>query len=628
MKTTLLRGYRLLPPVCAAILMAVPMVQAGKAPPDACPSPQTRIQKDARSTAMLIPLPGRPVSYALPRGSDGTRQIMLLMVPDHEKTEPDDFAKERVLQALAVGEFEELFAGQERIEIDGGRMQIQVPNTNSSDRPYTEAIVTALKAAGINLGSGFAGNSPCPPLEPVAGPALYRLQPHTQPGWTLVQNLPAGDATAIGALDLDGDGQDELLLESEGRLFRIQAGDDGRYAGPPILLFTDPDLRLRADEPREVHFPPEPVAVRSPLDDDNQIGPLGDRQGPAYADLAGRLNPLHMRVTSLGLLKIYVPGASGESWLLQSRITLPTRGLPLDSMLLLAGPEVRTVGRNRKGNLLLAAGPVPYGDQRLLTTIIELDALESPRVQEIWSRLPRGEMVVQSGYMTLDGEPFLWVKTDNESEVQLFGDSEALRIFPLTQDPSRAGVQPILSFNKMKGLHETRMKYGQDVNGDGRDDLVFIGRDEGVLVIGSYLQTRDGKFKRSVNLQKIGEDEKPLAFGVDLDGDNLPDLVTSTGQEVRIHAGVPAAVKGKNLTLVTPDPVWRAARRRSSAEAREQVNCRDLPVFSDLDGDGRSERVCSGVDGYGRPFFKILKFTPSPESSGLPAGLSPAATAR
>jgi|GEM_PF-6841931 len=628
MNTLIRRGYRLLPALCAVILTAAPVVPAGEASPDDCRSPRTDIQTDARSTAVLIPLPGKPVSYALPRQADGTRQILILVVPDQENTEVHEIPRERVRRALATGEFEELFAGQERIDLGDGRLRIHVQETDAGGEPYTEAIMNALAEAGIDLGSDLAGHSSCPALEPVSVPTLFRLRTDSQPAWTLVQSLPFGDATALGALDLNGDGRDELLLESQGRLFEIRAGDDNRYTEPPTLLFTDPDLRLRADEPHEVHFPPEPVAVRSPFDNDNPLGPLGDRQGPAYINLAGRRIPLHMRVTSLGLLKIYSPGASGDNWLLQSRVTLPTRSLPHGSMLLLAGPEVRTIGRNQEGNLLLAAGPVPHGDQRLLTTIIELDSLESPRVQEIWSRLPAGEVVEKSGYLILDGEPFLWVETDKANEVQLFGDSEALRIFPLTQDQSRAGVQPILSINKMNGLHETRMKYGQDVNGDGRDDLVFIGRDKGVLLMGSYLQTRDGKFKRTVILQKLGEDEHPVFFGTDLDGDNLPDLVTSTGLEVLIHAGVPAGIKGKNLALVSPAPVWRATRRQPPEEVREQINCRDLPVFSDLDGDGRSERVCLGVDGRGRPYFEILKFLSARESQDLPADLSPPATGR
>ena len=80
--------------------------------------------------------------------------------------------------------------------------------------------------------------------------------------------------------------------------------------------------------------------------------------------------------------------------------------------------------------------------------------------------------------------------------------------------------------------------------------------------------------EEEMNRQTIGDDERPLSYGVDLDGDRLPDLVTSTGREVRIYSGVKPGVKGKNLTLVSSDPVWRAARRQSSSKTPEQVSCR------------------------------------------------------
>jgi hypothetical protein len=279
-------------------------------------------------------------------------------------------------------------------------------------------------------------------------------------------------------------------------------------------------------------------------------------------------------------------------------------------MLLLTTPQVRTIGRTENGHLLLGAGPIPYGDQRLRTILIQVDDLDAPQVLDVWSRVPRGEFVDRSGYLMLDGQPHLWVATDNNEEVVIFGSNEALRFYRLTPDRTRAGGVPVVAFEKMKEFQETRLIYGQELSGDGREDLLFIARDDDKLMLTAYLRKKDGKFGKSPSRQILEDGGRPLDYGEDLDGDGRPDLLVSDRESLEIHSGVEPSVSGKTWTLVTGEPAWRAGRRRATDGRPELVRCSDrAATLADLDGDGRVEWLCSGDDKHGRLYFKLIRFT-------------------
>jgi hypothetical protein len=604
----------------AAALTAVPARAQETAEPLECPAVEARIDMDASSVATMVPVPGRLISYAVARQEDGRRQLLMLIAP-REQDDASAAVRAQLRALRSSGDLEETFAGSERVKID-------LSDPDAVDRFLAEL--------DPRLGTGEAGGVSCPQMEDVPSITLFRLAEGESPELVpLLDDLPE-ESSAIVALDLDGDGIDEILLEQGRTLYRLPmaapaagvnpAAGETRE-GPPgteqssatgtspaggklLPLFADPDLRLRAEEPREVDFPPEPVAVRSPLDDLDDVSMRDDRSGSLRAFLPGHLDPLHLRVTGNGTLKLYGPAEGASTWGLRSQVELPTRSNPYPGMLLLTTPQVRTIGRTEDGHLLLGAGPIPYGDQRLRTILIQVDDLDVPQVLDVWSRVPRGEFVDRSGYLMLDGQPHLWVATDNNEEVVIFGSNEALRFFRLTPDRTRAGGMPVVAFEKIKEFQETRLIYGQDLNGDGRDDLLFIADDEDELLLTAYLQKKDGRFGSSFVRQSIEENATPRAYGEDLDGDGLPDLLASDRTSVWIHSGVASQVNGKTLTLVSDHPTWRAGRRRATDGRPELVRCdARTATLADLDGDGRTEWLCAGDDKHGRPYFKVIRFT-------------------
>ena len=159
--------------------------------------------------------------------------------------------------------------------------------------------------------------------------------------------------------------------------------------------------------------------------------------------------------------------------------------------------------------------------------------------------------------------------------------------------------------------------FGMDANGDGRDDLILVARDNGDLILSAYLRNND-RFATSPRQQVIAGGGRPLEFGRDLDGDRLPDLLVESSGEVRIHAGLEQGSGGKKLSLVSATPTWTASLRRSTRSAPDGVNCRERAVLKDIDGDGRSERLCWGVDDQDRPYFKVLEFNSRPASPAAP----------
>jgi hypothetical protein len=573
----------------AITLTAAPAPAQEAATPVECPAVEARIDTDATSVATMVPVPGQLISYTVARREDGRRQVLLLVAPREEDDEAT--AVRAGLRALrGSGELEETFAGSDRVRID------------FSD---PDALNELLAELGRTLGAGETGGASCPRTEDVPGTTLFSLAEGDRPELVpLAEGLPA-ESSAVVALDLDGDGVDEILLERQGAVYLLPTAS----LPEAIPLFSDPDLRLRAEEPRDVDFPAEPVAVRSPLDDLDDVSMRDDRDGPLRATLPESPDPLHLRVTGNGTLKLYGPVEGASTWDLRSQVDLPTRSNPYPGMLLLTTPQVRTIGRTEDGHLLLGAGPIPYGDQRLRTILIQLDDLDAPQVLDIWSRVPRGEFVDRSGYLMLDGQPHLWVATDNNEEVVIFGSNEALRVYRLTPDRTRAGGMPVVAFEKVKDFLETRLIYGQDLNGDDHDDLLFISRDGDDLMLTAYLQKKNGRFSSSFNRQVLEEGRRPLAYGDDLDGDGRPDLLVSGRDSLRIHSGVEPSVSGK-LALVSDRPSWGAGRRRATDGRPELVRCDDRKAtLSDLDGDGRTEWLCAGSDKHDRSYFKIIRFT-------------------
>ncbi len=339
-------------------------------------------------------------------------------------------------------------------------------------------------------------------------------------------------------------------------------------------------------------------------------------------DPTGFQRPLHLRATLPGRLQLFTPGPAGEPWQTTTTVSLPLRSTPVTSHVLMATPQVRVAGRDAHGRLLLAAGPVPFGRERLLTRIISLGEDLQPRQATFWSRLPEGEVIQDSGYFTLGGEPFLWVGSEPGRGVEFFGSTRHLRLYRLSTDRSGAGVEPVVRLDDAPPEVLTPLIAGRDVDGDGLDDVVLAGHD-GNAVLSAYLQLADGRFRQRRLKQVMAAEGVPLAFGDDLNADGQPDLAVASRQQLSLFAGQPPAVAGGRMTLVAEKPLWSLPRQRRSEEHPGRVNCRtEDGFFVDIQGDGLADWICSGRDGHGRDAIKVLSAKPAPgppRRSGSPS---------
>jgi len=193
-------------------------------------------------TVMDAELPGKLISYALPRTPDGRRGIILLVAPLRERAEP-------------AAEPE--------------------PKDDEPEGPRLP---------------------PCPSeQEKATGPplGLYRLDLSGDGGLvSLREDLPH-DATALDAADLDGDGSDELLLVRPGELLSLNE-DGGR---PLESLVQETELEWNSLHPRAVRYGSESgspwVATTTlglfelygPRDDPGRWKVLAQVDLPVYGDV-------------------------------------------------------------------------------------------------------------------------------------------------------------------------------------------------------------------------------------------------------------------------------------------------------------------------------------------------------
>ena len=581
-------SHRAVSGLVALLTAVVPAIAEEKAPPP-CPSPEIRIESEAQSTSMLVPLPGRLVGFAAPRRGESGRDLFVLVAPD-DPEDPDSksWMRRTIDELKAQGVFDSIDANPVRLEIQ------------AVDGEVVESL-SVMISGRAGKGSGEAGD--CPELQTVTRPTLFEVRPGSPPVLSFVRDdLPEG-AGALLAIDVDGDGNGDLLVESNGALLVIPRPDETGNRTPRPLIH-DPDLAMRGEEPRRVRFPPEPVAIRSPFDESGEVSPRGHRRGAFYIRHGWADDPAHVRVTGLGELRLYGPGVAAPEWDLLARVPLPVRTNPDPSRLLVTSPQVRTVGQTSAGTLLLAAGPVPYGADRLRTVLIEVGD-GKPRAWDAWSHVAEGDIVERSGYLLMDDEPYLWVMSENDESIQLFGgDDDTFRLFRLSPDRTRAGGNAVLEIQESKLPLSGGLEAGWDVNGDGRDDLVLVGQ-KNTTRIATFFQLGDRRFARSAKKQEIRPNGGPVTY-TDLDGDRVPDLMVADRDTYRIHTGLASR---SARTIVSDEPRWAASRLLpGKSTPPHYVACHER-VLLDLDGDRRPEIVCAGRDGHGRSALKVVRFT-------------------
>jgi hypothetical protein len=178
-------------------------------------------------------------------------------------------------------------------------------------------------------------------------------------------------------------------------------------------------------------------------------------------------------------------------------------------------------------------------------------------VEECWARLPEAEDLMDRDVVLFDGVPLLVTTTKEAGKLGLLVEKR-LRVHPLRADRSRLGVEPLLAVESRMNLWQEPRFSSPDIDGDGRADLAaayWKGLKDSRLVIDVYLRNEDGSFRekaRSTAFDVEDGDRSWLRYGEDLDGDGRPDLVVRSGDAIHVHRGTPSP---KGAKVVDRDPL-------------------------------------------------------------------------
>ena len=312
-------------------------------------------------------------------------------------------------------------------------------------------------------------------------------------------------------------------------------------------------------------------------------------------------------VPRVARLEVWRPGTDGR-YLRQGHSPLPVTVRRRAHGLELRTPRLRTVAGEDGGPRLLL-GPVAEGDHRLWLRPIEPGADKAPprpsTAQEpasadditddgnYWVRFPGPEEVQQSWVLDVDGRLLLAVTTKSADKLGVF-EKLSLRTFPLRPDLTRGGVGPSLAT-----LTATRNWYTIDVeivdlDADGRDDLAVVqpaGLGAGKLVLEVYRGKGTGGFFQTPRRTELDINPERCLYGPDLDGDQQPDLLVTSGGQLLLYPGAATdhkkRVLEKNPRTLLPRGAFAdtPTTRAATDDERDRLeNPRGRPTLLDLGG--------------------------------------------
>lgn len=386
----------------------------------------------------------------------------------------------------------------------------------------------------------------------------------------------------VGAFDLDGDGTDEILLGRRGGL----------------------DAWTPQTEAREIVAIP---GARFP----------GDHGAPSGPVAPSRLHVFEAgRVTSIG------PREGAEGFAPRGSMSLPVLVRAGSRSAWIYTRPFVAVGRSASGGDLLAADPEPVGDERLRVWLAEPEASGAEAV-ECWARLPGAERTIDSDFVVIDERPALVVTTMRADKMEFFGEKR-LRVFRIEPDRTRTGVAPFLAAATGANLWQSIEARVTDADGDGRDDLVLAywkGLKDEKVEFEIWSRDAAGRWPSkpvSGTLDVPEGDRSFLAYGSDLDGDGLPDLLVSGKGSLRIHRGVARARRGlpvesePTAVLALPEGVESLGSSWVGVGAEGVEGGSDVALFFaprpvDLDGDGIAEIVL--LDAKRRDRLSVYRWT-------------------
>jgi hypothetical protein len=385
--------------------------------------------------------------------------------------------------------------------------------------------------------------------------------------------LPSG---TLDSADLDGDGQDELLLQHDHAIDLVTPSADGAWTSHTVV-------------------------------EDRLLG--ATCCGPRLAWDAAAAQDNALRVALLGAFRSYGPGREGAV-AITSELETPERVNAGSERVRVASPAVRPIGRTQAGRMVFATDPEPLGRRRLRTLLLDPDGPAESKVVESWALFPEPETPVDSAFAMLQGSPVLIVTTTSADKLSLLGE-KALRIYPLGGDRTRAGDAPLFAAITGINLWQQTFPAMVDLDEDGRDDVVLAywkGLQNSIAALEVYKGGATSGFAkaRSMSFDIDGGEKAFMAFGPDLDGDRRPDLILFAKRELLVFPGSapdravqkPVASRASRRIPLAPDlPRPRGYSMSMGLEGFQMSRSwggLGTPHFIDLDGDGRPEAVMAG----------------------------------
>ena len=517
----------------AALALAKPKPRV-KPPAAALPAaPQVAVSRLADGWRADLAFDGPLLGWALPRGRDGQRGLLLLVGP--------------------------------KVEAAG---------------PETPAFCGVRDTA-----SGIARDA-----------RLYRwrsaLPEHLE---TLGSGLPSGD---LESADLDGDGEDELLVASEGRIDLVTVSADGSAASHTLV--EDATLGMSC------------------------CGSCVTWDGSSVQDSA-------LRVALVGAFRTYRRGPEGGV-AISSELATPKRATGGSERVVVRSPAVRPIGRTSAGRMVFATEPESLGRRRLRTLLLDPDGPATTRGVESWALFPESERMVESAFAMLQGSPVLIVTTTSAEKLSLLGE-KALRVYPLGGDRTRAGDTPI--YGAMTGINLWQPAHPVivDLDRDGRDDLVLAywkGLKNSIAALEVHRGAASSFAKpRSMSFDVESGDRGFLDFGADADGDGRPDLILLANNDLLVFPGTAAERAAEkpveahpSRRIALPSDLPRAGATSFSMgtngfQISRSAGGLGTPHLLDLDGDGRPEVLFAGDGVAGaRIVVVFVRAAPAPTPLG------------
>jgi hypothetical protein len=461
------------------------------------------------------------------------------------------------LQVSFVGETRILDAALE------GRVRDHVVAVEADGRPVVWLLVVPpTEDAGSISPDSPEASTPEPSIEPAreALPRqLHRLQVGERPSLVLTRDDLPSDTRGLDAFDLDGDGDPELLLIRPDGIHRIEpeAGSD------PVMLFESDELHWSAIDSRAV----------------------------AMTMLVGGAT-------------LHDPSVEAGPWPVLGDVDLPVEGRLAGGALRIRQPLPEPIGVADDGRLFLATRAERVGARRVRSVVLAVPSEGDVGVIDAWGRLPEAENLLGRHPLWIDGRPMLLLETKPAGKLALFGEKR-LRLFALEHDRTRLGFAPVFATTSRMNLWQDASPVLVDVNDDDRPDLV-VGYWKGLtgpkVVLDAYLRREDGSFDptpRTTAFDVKHGDRSLLLYGDDLDGDDRPDLLLRTDEELRLHRGL-ASRRGTKLVArdglaipfaaAAPEAGTTTVGVSSSGDVDVRVDGgRAEPRLADLDGDSRKE---------------------------------------